>query len=314
MKTPYEMLGVAPDADEKAITIAFRKAAKACHPDVNPGNGAAERQFKQLLAARDALKNPEWRALYRYLQFRRRHDRRHWMITIASCTLSALVSAGLVGLLQQPSGSEPLPENRGALPGANPDAGSGPHSFALAGTTADAAGSQYDGLAPALGQAMPAGSNRDANRNRRDPAAPGMALAPAGTSGQAAPQEPIREHSGAAPKDQSATCHQQIGARGAKSRQTATETCSGSPGEFEVRGAPKMQRHATAAQTAPGRPRTLLSLLGRAAGAGAARSKQPSTAPGRFAHQARPPYAPANECWVDEGGARWRPCGASGGE
>src|SRR6266568_270468 len=38
MKTPYDVLGISPDADEKTIAIAFREAAKRCHPDLNPGD------------------------------------------------------------------------------------------------------------------------------------------------------------------------------------------------------------------------------------------------------------------------------------
>src|SRR5260370_13136342 len=134
MKTPYDVLGVAPDADEQTIANAFRAAAKACHPDLNPEDGAAQ-QFKQISVARDALKNPEWRALYRYLQFRRQHDRRHWIITVISCTLSALLSAGLVSLLQQRSASEPSFEDRPALVAANldPEVAGGDHQFELAG-------------------------------------------------------------------------------------------------------------------------------------------------------------------------------------
>src|SRR5262245_9419154 len=136
MKTPYDVLGVAPGADEKTIASAFREAAKACHPDLNREGRAAEQQFKQIVAARDALKDPERRALYRYLQLSRQHERRHWMITIASCTLSALVSAGLVGLLQKPSISEPLLEDR-ALLDPSVEIGSRQSGFALAGTRAD---------------------------------------------------------------------------------------------------------------------------------------------------------------------------------
>src|ERR1700674_3726989 len=83
MKTPYDVLGVAPDADEQTIANAFRAAAKACHPDLNPEDRAAERQFKQISVARDALKNPEWRALYPYLQFQPQHDPRHRGIYLA---------------------------------------------------------------------------------------------------------------------------------------------------------------------------------------------------------------------------------------
>ncbi len=106
MKTPYDVLGISPDADEKAIAIAFREAAKRCHPDLNPGAHAAER-FKQISAARDALSNPAWRALYQYVQLKRQHDRRQWIVTIASCIISAVVSAGLVSFMQKTPMSDP---------------------------------------------------------------------------------------------------------------------------------------------------------------------------------------------------------------
>src|SRR5271169_1345253 len=37
-KNPYEVLGVARDADEDAIRKAYRKLARKHHPDVNPGD------------------------------------------------------------------------------------------------------------------------------------------------------------------------------------------------------------------------------------------------------------------------------------
>jgi len=88
-KTHYDALGVPASADDEAIRIAFRKAVKAHHPDVNDGDKAAEQRSKLIIAAHNVLKDPEQRALYdSYL--RRRHLRfRHYAIT-------AVVSAGLV--------------------------------------------------------------------------------------------------------------------------------------------------------------------------------------------------------------------------
>src|SRR5262245_63268645 len=96
MKTPYDVLGVAPDADEKAIASAFREAAKACHPDVNPENRAAEAQFKAIVATRNALNDTERRALYRFVELSRRADRRQWNITVTSCPDTALASTETV--------------------------------------------------------------------------------------------------------------------------------------------------------------------------------------------------------------------------
>lgn len=55
MNSPFEVLGVSRDADDEAIRAAFRRAAKACHPDLKRGDEAAARRFKQIAAARDAI-------------------------------------------------------------------------------------------------------------------------------------------------------------------------------------------------------------------------------------------------------------------
>jgi curved DNA-binding protein len=63
-KDYYQVLGVAPDADEKAIRQAFRKLARQYHPDVNPGDKAAEEQFKAINEANQVLSDPEQRKKY----------------------------------------------------------------------------------------------------------------------------------------------------------------------------------------------------------------------------------------------------------
>ena len=60
----YEVLGVARGASEDEIKKAYRKNARKFHPDLNPGDKAAEDRFKQLQAAYDLLSNPEDRKLY----------------------------------------------------------------------------------------------------------------------------------------------------------------------------------------------------------------------------------------------------------
>ncbi len=60
-RDPYETLGVARDADQDAIRKAYRKLAKAHHPDLNPGDKAAEERFKEAAAAHDLLGDPEKR-------------------------------------------------------------------------------------------------------------------------------------------------------------------------------------------------------------------------------------------------------------
>lgn len=63
-QTPYEVLGVTPDADADAIRKAYRKLAKQLHPDLNPGKPEAEARFKSVTAAYDLLSDPEKKARY----------------------------------------------------------------------------------------------------------------------------------------------------------------------------------------------------------------------------------------------------------
>ncbi len=62
MAQPHEVLGVAANADEAAISAAFRRAAKRFHPDLNNGDTSGIRRLQRLIAARDFLTGPRWRA------------------------------------------------------------------------------------------------------------------------------------------------------------------------------------------------------------------------------------------------------------
>ena len=54
-RDPYQELGVSRTASADDIRKAFRKLAKANHPDTNPDNKAAEERFKQVSAAFDIV-------------------------------------------------------------------------------------------------------------------------------------------------------------------------------------------------------------------------------------------------------------------
>jgi|SRR5882672_2104167 len=56
---PYAVLGLQRGASEEEAKNAFRRLAKTCHPDLNPNNAAAERRFKEINAAYEAIRNPQ---------------------------------------------------------------------------------------------------------------------------------------------------------------------------------------------------------------------------------------------------------------
>src|SRR5450432_1466131 len=63
-KDYYKILGVSKDADQKEVRKAYRKLARKYHPDVNPGDTAAEEQFKEMNEANEVLSDPEKRKKY----------------------------------------------------------------------------------------------------------------------------------------------------------------------------------------------------------------------------------------------------------
>src|ERR1700682_2465776 len=63
-KDYYDVLGVPRSASAKEIKTAFRKLARKHHPDVNPGDAAAEARFKEINEANEVLSDPEKRQLY----------------------------------------------------------------------------------------------------------------------------------------------------------------------------------------------------------------------------------------------------------
>ena len=72
----YAVLGVPVHADAEEIANAYRRLAKAWHPDRRPGDGEAHERFAALTVAFDVLGDPDTRARYDVVRGLRttRHD------------------------------------------------------------------------------------------------------------------------------------------------------------------------------------------------------------------------------------------------
>ena len=68
-KDYYEILGVKKSASAEDIRKAFKKLARKYHPDVNPGDKAAEEKFKALSEANEVLSDPKKRKIYDQIGF-----------------------------------------------------------------------------------------------------------------------------------------------------------------------------------------------------------------------------------------------------
>ena len=63
-RNPYEVLGIGADATGADITRAYRRLARAAHPDSRPGDSAAAAEFRVVSDAYALLSDPARRATY----------------------------------------------------------------------------------------------------------------------------------------------------------------------------------------------------------------------------------------------------------
>ncbi len=63
-KDYYQILGVSKSSSEADIKQVFRKLARKYHPDMNPGDKAAEAKFKEISEAYEVLSDPDKRRKY----------------------------------------------------------------------------------------------------------------------------------------------------------------------------------------------------------------------------------------------------------
>ena len=65
----YKTLGVKRSASQEEIRKSYRRLARKYHPDLNPGDKAAEERFKQVQSAYDVLSDPKKREMYDQVGF-----------------------------------------------------------------------------------------------------------------------------------------------------------------------------------------------------------------------------------------------------
>ena len=75
METLYELLAALPDDDADRLRAAFRKAAKASHPDNNPDDPDAPLRFRRIVRANAILRDERLRATYDWLLAAAHHER-----------------------------------------------------------------------------------------------------------------------------------------------------------------------------------------------------------------------------------------------
>jgi molecular chaperone DnaJ len=138
-KDYYEILGVKKSASADDIRKAFKKLARKYHPDVNPGDKAAEEKFKALSEANEVLSDPKKRKIYDQVGF--------YSDNIDPATAEAYARAGQSG-----GGGF-----SGGFPGGNPSGGQGvPFDFG---------GFDFSDLADSAGRGQRAGGGGSSFRD-----------------------------------------------------------------------------------------------------------------------------------------------------
>ena len=112
MRDLYKVLGIAATADNGRIKTAFRRRAKAFHPDLNPGDRRAEERFKELTQAYEVLRSAHARATYDAYRAQRRSAVRRRVVSSAAMMAAsfALTLGSAVAVLAAHDTGSPLRE------------------------------------------------------------------------------------------------------------------------------------------------------------------------------------------------------------
>ena len=101
MDTLYDLLGALPRDDADELRVAFRRAVKGAHPDLNPGDPDAGLKFREIVRANEILGDEEQRAAYDHLLVLARKEQKQLatatMMHKAAVSVIALVAAATVG-------------------------------------------------------------------------------------------------------------------------------------------------------------------------------------------------------------------------
>ena len=101
MDTLYDLLGALPRDDADELRVAFRRAVKGAHPDLNPGDPDAGLKFMEIVRANEILSDEEQRAAYDHLLvLARKEQKQRATATVmhkAATSVIALVAAASLG-------------------------------------------------------------------------------------------------------------------------------------------------------------------------------------------------------------------------
>lgn len=116
-RTLYEVLGLAPGADEAQIKAAYRDLARQLHPDVSDSDAASTDRLAEINHAYEVLSDHRARSAYDHaLDWRRTHVRQHYAVlfTCTAVTFAVTLTAVSYLVLRHLKAPQPAPSHAAA--------------------------------------------------------------------------------------------------------------------------------------------------------------------------------------------------------